>query len=85
MMMKNPTMKVEISAHTDDVGSEGYNEALSQRRANSVVDYLTANNVPQGRFESKGYGEARPFVPNETDEDRAKNRRVELKVLEILN
>ena len=85
VMLKNPTMRVEISAHTDDVGSELYNQALSQRRANSVVDYLSANNVPQNRFEAIGYGEARPIVPNDTDDNRAKNRRVELKVLEVLN
>ncbi|MFC2124574.1 OmpA family protein [Bacteroidota bacterium] len=85
VMVKNPTMKVEVSAHTDDVGSEIYNGALSQRRADAVVDYLSANNVPFNRFEAKGYGESRPLVPNDTNDNRAKNRRVELKVLEVLN
>jgi len=85
VMVKNPTMKVEISAHTDDVGSKIYNEALSLRRANSVVDYMIANNVPEKRFEAKGYGEAKPLVPNDSDDNRSKNRRVELKVLEVLN
>jgi outer membrane protein OmpA-like peptidoglycan-associated protein len=85
VMVKNPTMKVEISAHTDDVGSEVYNQALSLRRASSVVDYMVANDIPPDRFDAKGYGETRPIFPNDSDENRAKNRRVELKVLEVLN
>ena len=85
VMVKNPTMKVEISAHTDDVGSPNYNQALSFRRAQSVVDYLTANNIPQNRFEARGYGELRPIIPNTNEANRALNRRVELKVLEVLD
>ncbi len=85
VMLKNPTMKVEISAHTDDVGSEGYNLALSEKRAQSVVDHLISKSIPENRFVAVGYGESRPITNNTSEDNRAKNRRVELKVLEVLN
>lgn len=83
MMEDNPTLVVEVAAHTDDVGSESSNQLLSQRRAQSVANYLTENNIPAARFVYKGYGESQPLVPNESEENRAKNRRVVLKVLSI--
>jgi len=83
LMKENPTLKVEIAAYTDDIGSETYNALLSQRRAQSVVDFLAGNNIPSERFVSKGYGESQPLVPNTTEEGRAKNRRVELIILSI--
>ncbi len=85
VMKSNPTMRAEISAYTDDVGTEVYNQGLSERRAQSVVDYLVTNNIPKTRFVARGYGETRPKYPNDSDKNRAKNRRVELKVLEVLN
>jgi outer membrane protein OmpA-like peptidoglycan-associated protein len=83
LMKSNPSMKVEIAAHTDDVGSDIYNTLLSDKRAKSVVDYLIQNEIDPKKFLAKGYGKAKPLVPNNNDENRAKNRRVELKILDI--
>jgi outer membrane protein OmpA-like peptidoglycan-associated protein len=82
LMGRNPDLKIEISAHTDDVGSNEYNSRLSDRRASSVVNFLTDNSISKGRVVSKGYGELRPLVPNDSDENRARNRRVEIKIIE---
>lgn len=81
----NTNIKVEISAHTDDKGTDSYNLLLSQRRAKSVVDYLLQHNIPSDRMIAKGYGETKPIIPNTTDENRAKNRRVEIKILKVDN
>lgn len=83
LMKENPKLKVEIAAHTDDVGSDEYNKSLSNKRAQSVVDYLIDNQISVDRFIARGYGESQPIVPNDSDENKAKNRRVELKVLSI--
>jgi OOP family OmpA-OmpF porin len=77
VMMKNPDLKVEIQGHTDSTGPAAYNQALSERRARSVYDYLVERGVPSGRLIIKGYGLTRPAYPNTTKEGRAKNRRVE--------
>ncbi len=83
MLSRNPSIKVEISAHTDDVGSDKYNLLLSDRRAESVVKYLTKRNIEIERMIFKGYGETKPLLPNTSDENRAQNRRVELKITDI--
>ncbi len=83
LMHNNPTLDVEISAHTDDLGSDSYNKILSQRRAQSVVAFLIENEIQDDRFTPVGYGESEPLVPNADDESRAKNRRVVLKILAI--
>ena len=83
LIKKNEGIKIEISAHTDDVGTKQYNQKLSQRRAQSVVDYLSDKDVPPEQMVSKGYGESSPLVPNNSEENRAKNRRVELEILEV--
>jgi outer membrane protein OmpA-like peptidoglycan-associated protein len=83
LMNKNPKMVVEISAHTDDKGSDEYNDRLSQARAESVVRFLTDRGVASTRMVAKGYGKTKPCVPNDSDENRAKNRRVEFKVLKF--
>jgi outer membrane protein OmpA-like peptidoglycan-associated protein len=83
LMNKNPKMVVEISAHTDDKGSDEYNNKLSQSRAESVVKFLTDKGVVKERLVAKGYGKTMPFVPNTSDENRAKNRRVEFKVIKF--
>lgn len=77
----NPKVKVEIQGHTDEVGTPEYNQDLSQRRAETVRDYLVSKGVKEDRLVAKGYGATRPVAPNTTDEGRAKNRRVELKKL----
>lgn len=76
-----PTMRVEVSGHTDSVGSDEYNQDLSQRRAQSVVDFLVDNGVARDRISAVGYGETRPVASNDTPEGRASNRRVEFRVL----
>ncbi len=83
LMNENPGLRVEISAHTDDVGSDAYNLKLSDKRAQSVVDYLIENEIDSERFVAKGYGESSPKVTNDSEENRALNRRVELKILGI--
>lgn len=83
LMKENPTLKVEIAAHTDDVGSAEYNTILSNKRSQSVVDYLIDNQVQPSKFVARGYGETLPLVMNDSEENRAKNRRVELKILDI--
>jgi outer membrane protein OmpA-like peptidoglycan-associated protein len=83
LMKENPTLKVEIDAHTDDIGSDNYNLILSNKRAKSVMEYLTQNKIPVERFSAKGYGETQAKFKNDSDENRAKNRRVELKILSI--
>lgn len=83
MLAENPTLTVEIAAHTDDIGSDNYNQILSQKRAQSVVDFLKQKNISAGRFVALGYGEKEFKVPNTTEENRQQNRRVELKVKSI--
>lgn len=75
-------MRIEISGHTDNKGSDEYNQKLSQSRAKAVVDYLVAHGIDAKRLEFKGYGEAQPIVENETEEGRQLNRRTEFKILE---
>lgn len=82
-MIANQTMHVEIAAHTDNVGNDNYNLRLSQRRANSVRQYIIGKGIPVERIVSKGYGETDPVETNETEEGRAKNRRTEVRVLAI--
>jgi len=84
LLKTNPQIKIEISAHTDDIGSEAYNLKLSDRRANSVKLYLFGKDISEDQIISKGYGESKPaYLPANTDENRAKNRRVELEVIDI--
>lgn len=76
-----PDIALEIGGHTDDVGSETANLALSERRAASVVEYLTSKGIDATRLTPKGYGEAVPLLANDSDDNRARNRRIEFKVL----
>lgn len=82
LLKQNKTIKIELSGHTDNVGSDADNQQLSQDRAASCVAYLKAQGVDEGRIVTKGYGESRPVASNDTDEGRALNRRVEFEVLE---
>lgn len=74
----NPNTKVMIAGHTCNIGSEVYNQGLSERRAQSAYDYLVANGLAAERLTTVGYGEMRPAFSNDTEEGRAKNRRVEV-------
>ncbi|MBE9517779.1 MAG: OmpA family protein [Bacteroidetes bacterium] len=77
----NPSMRLEISGHTDNTGSLRINQKLSRDRASSVVNYLVGKGIPQEMLESKGYADTQPVAENSTVEGRTKNRRVEFKVL----
>ncbi|MCZ7557674.1 MAG: DUF6089 family protein [Bacteroidia bacterium] len=78
----NPQLRVEIQGHTDDVGNDRANQRLSEARANSVRDYLVQRGIDGGRMTTRGYGETAPLVPNDSDENRAKNRRIQFQVLQ---
>jgi len=73
------TLKIVLKGHTDAIGTDGYNQALSERRANSVRAYLQKRGVTMDRLNLEAYGETRPVADNTTDEGRAKNRRVEIR------
>ena len=75
-----PTAEIEIAGHTDSDGSTEYNQRLSNRRAASVVSYLTRYGVEATRLKSRGYGEERPLVPNTSDYNKLQNRRIEYDV-----
>ena len=77
----NPSMRLEISGHTDNTGSLRINQKLSRDRASSVVNYLVGKGIPQEMLESKGYADTQPVAENNTTEGRTKNRRVEFIVL----
>lgn len=73
-----PNVRVEIAGHTDSQGSDDYNMVLSYDRAKSVLRYLAMRGIGEDRMVAKGYGETKPIAGNESDEGRAKNRRVEV-------
>jgi outer membrane protein OmpA-like peptidoglycan-associated protein len=77
-LRERATLRVAIEGHTDAVGAADANEALSQRRARAVLDALVARGIEASRLSSAGFGETRPVADNQTEEGRAKNRRVEL-------
>jgi OmpA-OmpF porin, OOP family len=81
-LMKYPRLKIEVEGHTDSVGADGYNLKLSERRANSVREYLVGRGVDAAQLTARGYGEARPEADNASAEGRAQNRRVAMQVLE---
>lgn len=78
----NDNVKIELSAHTDDLGSDWYNMRLSEKRAQMATKYLTDNGINEDMILAKGYGETMPILPNTSDENRAQNRRVEIKIIE---
>lgn len=75
VLQKNPSIKLEIQGHTDNVGTAAYNKRLSGQRADSVKQYLMAQGIAASRLTSQGYGFDRPLVPNDTAQNRALNRR----------
>ncbi len=78
-LVKNPQYVVEIQGHTDSTGTASFNDPLSQRRADSVVEFLVAEGVSADRLTAKGYGASDPIDSNDTADGRAKNRRVDFK------
>lgn len=83
LMNDVPTLKIELSGHTDSQGSDVYNQGLSERRSQAVVDFLTKAGISASRLVSAGYGETQPIATNETKEGRQLNRRTEFKVLSL--
>lgn len=81
LLQNNSNIRIEISGHTDNVGSDKTNLKLSNDRAKSVVAYLIKKGIPESRLEYKGYGESQPIAGNDTPEGRSQNRRVEFKVI----
>lgn len=75
-------MKIEIGAHTDDVGSATYNQQLSLNRAQSVRKYLIQKGISKDRIKAKGYGENKPIADNSTEQGKAQNRRVEISIIQ---
>ena len=78
----NPELKIEISGHTDSDGDDDLNLSLSNERASSVVKWLIENGISSNRLTFKGFGESKPIVKNDSEENKAKNRRTELTIIE---
>lgn len=78
ILNKTPDLKVEIQGHTCSLGSETYNQNLSEKRAKAIMDYLISKGIDKSRLSSKGYGELKPVQSNDTEEGRKANRRVQL-------
>ncbi|MEO0440127.1 MAG: OmpA family protein [Pseudomonadota bacterium] len=74
---------IDVYGHTDSTGTDEYNQSLSERRADSVANFLANSGVQRARVETRGYGESQPIASNSTEEGRATNRRVELKIVPI--
>ena len=78
VLLTYPELQIAVEGHTDNVGSDEYNQGLSERRAASVRGYLVAQGIGRETIEAMGFGEARPVVANTTAAGRQQNRRVEL-------
>jgi OOP family OmpA-OmpF porin len=78
LLQKTPALKLEVQGHTDNVGDDAYNQTLSEARAKSVMAWQTAHGIGPERLSFKGFGKTMPVATNDTDEGRAKNRRVEV-------
>lgn len=84
ILKDNPKIRIELSSHTDDRASDAYNLELSQRRAESAVQYLVSQGIEPDRLVARGYGESRLLIQNaSTEEEHQKNRRTEFKVIEV--
>jgi OmpA-OmpF porin, OOP family len=77
IMKETPALKIEVRGHTDNIGDASYNQKLSERRADAVAEYMIKQGISPVRIRSKGFGETKPLVPNDTEKNRAKNRRTE--------
>ena len=81
ILLTSPDYSVSVNGHTDDVGTDEYNQKLSERRAQAVRDYLVKAGLPPGILSVTGHGKKRPLVPGTSEKVRAKNRRVELGIV----
>ena len=80
-LKENPSVRVAIHGHTDNIGDDQKNLELSQNRARAVFNYLLLEEITSNRLEHKGFGESKPIASNETEEGRRKNRRTEFVIL----
>jgi OOP family OmpA-OmpF porin len=78
ILNNNPGLRIEIQGHTDNVGSEKYNQSLSEKRATAVMEYLIEKGIAGDRLTAVGYGLTRPIASNSTSEGRSLNRRVQI-------
>ena len=79
--LRKNDIRIEIGGHTDDQGTDEYNDRLSENRAKAVYDYLVSKGIPADRLRYKGYGKRLPVAGNDTEEGRAANRRTEFKII----
>jgi outer membrane protein OmpA-like peptidoglycan-associated protein len=82
-LIQYPDSLIDVYGHTDSTGSNAYNQTLSESRARTVMNYLVSQGVPAARVRSQGFGETMPVASNDTADGRAKNRRVEIKIVPI--
>jgi len=80
--LRCPTINIDVAGHTDANGTDAFNQMLSEKRAQAVTDYLVKAGLPAGRFTAVGYGSTQPIASNDTDEGKARNRRIEFVVKE---
>ncbi len=85
ILKQNPRVRIEVQGHTDNRGGKAYNEKLSDQRANAVMRALIERGIDPSRLRAKGYGMERPLVPNDTEQNRALNRRVQFIRIESQN
>jgi outer membrane protein OmpA-like peptidoglycan-associated protein len=78
MLKENPDVKLSLEDHTDNVGSPTANQVLSEKRAQAVVTWLTNHGIEAARSKANGLGQTKPVADNSSEDERAKNRRVEL-------
>ena len=83
ILLDNPGMKIELAGHTDALGSQNAKQVLSYRRVERIKNFLTESGIDRKRVDIVGYGGSRPIAPNDKEENRAKNRRVEIRILEV--
>ena len=77
LLLETPSLRIQINGHTDNVGNEAANQALSEARAKAVMDYLQSKQIAAARLRAKGFGESQPLQTNDTPEGREQNRRTE--------
>ncbi len=83
MLKEHPKLIIEVGGHTDSVGSKQFNQKLSEKRAEAVLEYLETKGITDDRIIAVGYGESQPYIDNDTENNRKLNRRTELEIVEV--
>lgn len=81
LLKQDAKLSFRIEGHTDSIGSDAYNQRLSEKRAKVVYDYFLSQGIPAGRMSTTGFGKTQPKVSNDTPENRSINRRIEIKII----